>query len=54
MAVEAPLGRRNAALARYRKLETTLDKELGVEPDPETQALAQQLKMGEVGSRATG
>jgi DNA-binding SARP family transcriptional activator len=44
MAVEASLGRRAAALARYRKLETTLDTELSVEPDPETQALAVQLQ----------
>jgi two-component SAPR family response regulator len=44
MAVEASLGRRAAALARYRKLEATLDAELRVEPDPETQALARQLQ----------
>jgi DNA-binding SARP family transcriptional activator len=44
MAIEASLGRRAAALTRYRKLEATLDAELGVEPDPETQALASQLQ----------
>jgi DNA-binding SARP family transcriptional activator len=44
MAIEARLGRRAAALARYRKLEATLDAELGVEPDPETQALAANLQ----------
>jgi DNA-binding SARP family transcriptional activator len=44
MAIEASLGRRAAALARYRKLEATLDAELSVEPDPETQALVRQLK----------
>jgi DNA-binding SARP family transcriptional activator len=44
MAIEARLGRRAAALARYRKLEATLDAELGVEPDPETQGLAAQLQ----------
>lgn len=44
MAIEGSLGRRAAALARYRKLEAKLDAELGVEPDPETQVLASQLK----------
>lgn len=41
--VEAGLGRRAAALTRYRKLETTLDEQLGVEPDPETQDVVHQL-----------
>jgi DNA-binding SARP family transcriptional activator len=41
--VEAELGRRAAALTRYRKLETTLDEQLGVEPDPETQDVVHQL-----------
>jgi DNA-binding SARP family transcriptional activator len=44
MAIEASLGRRAAALARYRKLEARLDAEVSVEPDPETQALAAQLQ----------
>ena len=43
MVVEAELGRRAAALTRYRNLETTLDEELGVEPDPETQDVVHQL-----------
>jgi DNA-binding SARP family transcriptional activator len=43
MAVEATLGRRAAALARYRRFEAALDEQLGVEPDPETQAMAQHL-----------
>jgi DNA-binding SARP family transcriptional activator len=43
MAVEAALGRRAAALSRYHKLEATLDEQLSVEPDPETQALVQRL-----------
>lgn len=43
MAVEATLGRRAAALARYRRFEAALDEQLGVEPDPETQALVQHL-----------
>ncbi|MDP9300836.1 MAG: LysM peptidoglycan-binding domain-containing protein [Actinomycetota bacterium] len=43
MAVEATLGRRAAALARYRRFEAALDEQLGVEPDPETQAMVQHL-----------
>jgi len=43
MVVEAALGRRAAALARFRRLEATLDEQLGVEPDPETQQLVHQL-----------
>jgi two-component SAPR family response regulator len=43
MAVEATLGRRAAALARYRRFEAALDEQLGVEPDPETQAMGQHL-----------
>jgi DNA-binding SARP family transcriptional activator len=43
IALEATLGRRAAALARYRRLEATLDAELDVEPDPETQVLVERL-----------
>jgi DNA-binding SARP family transcriptional activator len=43
IAVEAALGRRGAALARYRKLEAILDEQLSVEPDPETRGLVQRL-----------
>jgi DNA-binding SARP family transcriptional activator len=43
IAIEAALGRRPAALARYRKLEATLDAELDVEPDRETQELMKRL-----------
>jgi DNA-binding SARP family transcriptional activator len=43
IAVEAALGRRGAALARYRKLEATLDVQLSVEPDPETRRLVDRL-----------
>jgi DNA-binding SARP family transcriptional activator len=43
IALEATLGRRAAALARYRRLEATLDAELDVEPDPETQVLIERL-----------
>lgn len=44
MAIEASVGRRSAALARFRQLETTLDEHLGVEPDPETRSLARDLR----------
>ena len=43
MAIEASLGRRAAALARFRRFETTLDEQLGVEPDAETQAVLQHV-----------
>jgi DNA-binding SARP family transcriptional activator len=43
IAVEATLGRRSSALARYRRLEARLDAELDVEPDPETQVLVERL-----------
>jgi DNA-binding SARP family transcriptional activator len=43
MAIEAGLGRRAAALSRYKKIEAVLENELGVEPDPETQDLVRQL-----------
>jgi DNA-binding SARP family transcriptional activator len=43
IALEAALGRRGAALARYRKLETILDEQLSVEPDPETRGLVERL-----------
>jgi DNA-binding SARP family transcriptional activator len=43
IAVEAALGRRGAALARYRKLEAILDEQLSVEPDPETRGLVDRL-----------
>jgi LuxR family maltose regulon positive regulatory protein len=44
MATEAALGRRAAALSRYRRLEAILDEQLGVEPDPETQELLHRLQ----------
>jgi DNA-binding SARP family transcriptional activator len=43
MVIEASLGRRAAAISRYRKLEAILEEELGVEPDPETQTLIHKL-----------
>jgi DNA-binding SARP family transcriptional activator len=43
MMIEASLGRRAAALSRYRKLAAVLDEELGVDPDPETQGVIRQL-----------
>lgn len=54
MLAEADLGRRGAALARYRKLEAILDAELDVEPDPETEALARQLHQHGAPRPATG
>lgn len=47
MAIEAAIGRRAAALDRYRKFEVALDRDLGVEPDPETQALVRRLSARE-------
>lgn len=44
MVIEALLGRRAAALSRYRRLEAKLDADLDVEPDPETQTLARTLQ----------
>jgi DNA-binding SARP family transcriptional activator len=46
MAIEATLGRRTAAIDRYRKLEAKLDEYLGVEPDPESQAMIQRMLGG--------
>jgi DNA-binding SARP family transcriptional activator/LysM repeat protein len=46
MAAEVALGRRAAALTRFRRFEAALDEQLGVEPDAETQALAQDLLGG--------
>jgi DNA-binding SARP family transcriptional activator len=43
MAIETALGRRAAALSRYRKLEAVLESMLDVDPDPETQDLLRQL-----------
>jgi DNA-binding SARP family transcriptional activator len=54
MSIEASMGRRAAALARYSRLETTLDKDLGVEPDPETRALARQLHREKSDDHLTG
>lgn len=40
-------GQQSAALAQYRACEKILRDELGVEPDPETQALYQRIRRGE-------
>jgi DNA-binding SARP family transcriptional activator len=53
MAIEVSVGRRAAALSRYRKLEAILEEELGVDPDPETQAFVGQL-VPQKNRRATG
>ncbi len=39
-------GDRNAALARYQAFRAALAEELGVEPDPETTALCEQIRGG--------
>ena len=40
-------GQRTAALAQYEECRTILQRELGVEPSPETQALCEQILRGE-------
>jgi len=39
------MGRHDEALRLYRKLVARLREELGVEPEPETRALAKRLKL---------
>jgi DNA-binding SARP family transcriptional activator len=46
MRVYALAGDRAAALAQYRACAEVLERELGVEPDPETVALDQQIRAG--------
>ena len=42
-------GRQEEALAHYRRCEKILERELGVEPAPETQSLARQIREGRLG-----
>jgi len=49
MRVYALLGRPEEALAHYRRCCRILEKELGVEPAPETQALIRRIRRGELG-----
>ncbi len=46
-------GQRAAALARYVACRELLQEELGVEPSPETQALYEQIRSGELGERVS-
>ncbi|MCB8928529.1 MAG: hypothetical protein H6652_23255 [Ardenticatenaceae bacterium] len=48
----AAQGQRSAALAVYQQCRETLWQELGVLPMPETVALAEQIKLGDVGETA--
>lgn len=44
MRAQAARGERNRALRHYQAFEAWLDAEVGAEPDPETRALAEQLR----------
>lgn len=44
MKIEMARGRRAVALRRYHQLEAILEREIEVDPDPQTQALAQSLE----------
>ena len=48
----AVTGQRSAALAQYKTLGQTLERELGVEPSPETQDLYQRILSGEIAPEA--
>lgn len=48
MRAYAQQGRQGEALAAYRRCCWVLEKELGVEPAPETRALARQIRRGEL------
>ncbi len=45
MRLYAALGQPERALAQYRQLQTLLERELALEPLPETQALAEQIRL---------
>ena len=48
----ADAGQRAAALAQYAACVRTLDEQLGIAPEPETTALAGQIRAGAIGSEA--
>lgn len=54
MRVYALQGRREEALAHYRRCGRILKRDLGIAPMPETQALARQIRRGEVGPPSYG
>lgn len=51
MRLHVQQGRRNEALRTYQKCRDMLEKELGVEPEPETEQLYQQILAGELETR---
>ncbi|MCL4863343.1 MAG: hypothetical protein KJZ93_28315 [Caldilineaceae bacterium] len=53
MRLLAQSGQRGAALTQYERCRTILANELGVEPDPETTALYEQIRDGAFGARPT-
>jgi len=54
MQLYAEDGNRSAALQQYRHLQKLLQEELGVEPAPETTALWQKIRDGEIGAQEPG
>jgi len=54
MRAQAAHGERNQALRHYQAFEAWLAAEVGAEPDPETRALAEQLRAAEVPSELAG
>jgi predicted ATPase/DNA-binding SARP family transcriptional activator len=48
MRLHAQMGNPQLALAHYARLESLLDRELGVAPDPATQALAAAIRAGRI------
>ncbi|MCG3209673.1 MAG: hypothetical protein FOGNACKC_03300 [Anaerolineae bacterium] len=49
MRLYALAGQRSAALRQFQECQRLLDEELGVPPSPETAALAEQIRLGQVG-----
>jgi len=49
----ARLGKRAAALEQYEECRRLLRKEWGVDPEPETVALAEAIRRGQIGAEAT-
>ena len=47
MQVYSQVGQHNAALKQYQRLEQTLRKEMGLDPQPETHALYKQIRKGD-------